>query len=89
MVFTIILILNLIFDLINLFLSKGISFFIILKLFTFYIPNILTVSIPTAVLFATMLAYGRLSADNEITVMKSSGIDYKTLTMPIIILVCI
>jgi lipopolysaccharide export LptBFGC system permease protein LptF len=41
-----------------------------------------------AVLFGVLIAYGRLSEDNEITAMKSAGINYKTLTMPVIILVC-
>lgn len=88
-VFSIILFLDRIFDLIDLFLSKGVVFSQILKLFIFFIPNILVFAIPMSVLFGVLLSYGRLSEDNEIIVIKSSGLNYKTLSMPIIVLICI
>jgi lipopolysaccharide export LptBFGC system permease protein LptF len=88
-VFSLLLIVNIVFDMANLLISKGVSFFLVLKLFIFYIPNILTLSIPMAILFGVLLVYGRLSSDNEITAMKSSGLKYTTLTIPIIIFVCI
>ncbi|MDR1926336.1 MAG: LptF/LptG family permease [Endomicrobium sp.] len=88
-VFSILLVLNFVFDLVDLFLSKGVTFFLVLKLFAFYILNILTLSIPMAVLFGVLVAYGRLSADNEITAMKSSGLSYYTLTIPVIVLIFI
>jgi lipopolysaccharide export system permease protein len=44
-------------------------------------------TIPMATLLGILISYGRLSEDNEITAMKSSGINYKTLTTPIIALV--
>ncbi len=87
-VFSILLILDYVFELVGLFLSKGVSFFLVLKLFAFALPNILTLAIPMAVLFGILIAYGKLSEDNEITAMKSSGINYKTLSLPTIILVC-
>jgi lipopolysaccharide export LptBFGC system permease protein LptF len=88
-VFSILLIINMIFTMMDLLVSKGVAFFLVLKMFIFYLPNILTLSIPMAVLFGVLLSYGKLSSDNEITAMKSSGLSYKTLTMPIVILVCI
>jgi lipopolysaccharide export LptBFGC system permease protein LptF len=66
-------------------ISNGASFFFVFVTFTFYVLNILTISIPTAVLFASFFLYERLSIDNEILAMKSLGINYITLTMPIII----
>jgi lipopolysaccharide export system permease protein len=87
-VFSILLILDYVFELADLFFSKGVSFFLVLKLFAFALPSILTLAIPIAVLFGILIAYGKLSENNEITAMKSSGINYKTLSLPIIILVC-
>ncbi|MDR0956720.1 MAG: LptF/LptG family permease [Endomicrobium sp.] len=89
MVFSLLLIINIVFDMANLLISKGVPFFLIFKLFIFYIPNILTLSIPMATLFGVLLVYGRLSSDNEITAMKSSGLKYMTLTIPIIIFICV
>jgi lipopolysaccharide export system permease protein len=86
---SLLLILNTVFDLMDLFLSKGVAVFLVLKLFVFFLPNILTLSIPMAVLFGILLAYGRLSSDNEITAMKSSGLDYKALTIPVTICICV
>jgi lipopolysaccharide export system permease protein len=88
-VFSILFILDYVFDLADLFLSKGVSFFLVLKLFAFAVPNILRLAIPMSVLFGILIAYGKLSEDNEITAMKSSGMSHKTLSLPTIILVCI
>jgi lipopolysaccharide export system permease protein len=88
-VFSILLVLNLVFDLVDFFLTKGVTFFLVLKLFAFYVLNILTLSVPMAVLFGVLVAYGRLSADNEVTAMKSSGLSYYTLTIPVIVLIFI
>lgn len=88
-VFSILFILDYVFELVDLFLSKGVSFFLVLKLFAFALPNILRLAIPMSVLFGILIAYGKLSEDNEITAMKSSGVNYRTLSLPIIILVCI
>jgi lipopolysaccharide export LptBFGC system permease protein LptF len=89
LVFSLLLILNIAFELVELALSKGVAILLVLKLFLFYLPNILTLSIPMSVLFGALLSYGKLSSDNEITAMKSSGLDYKTLTVPVISFVCI
>jgi lipopolysaccharide export system permease protein len=86
-IFSFLLILSFAFELMDLLIEKGVTLWIIIKMFIFYLPNSLTLSIPMAVLFGTLLSYGRLSSDNEITAMKAAGLDYKTLTMPIIIFV--
>jgi lipopolysaccharide export LptBFGC system permease protein LptF len=87
-VFSILLILDYMFELADLFFSKGVSLFLVLKLFAFVLPNILTLAIPMSVLFGVLIAYGKLSEDNEITAMKSSGINYRALSLPTIIVVC-
>lgn len=86
-VFSSILLLDQVFQLINLFLSKGISLFIVAKLFLLILPNILTLTIPMSCLFAILLAYGRLSEDNEITALRSSGIGYAWFTAPLLVLI--
>ncbi|MDR1103817.1 MAG: LptF/LptG family permease [Endomicrobium sp.] len=86
-VFSFLLILNFVFELMDLLIEKGVSVWVVVKMFSFCLPNVLTLSIPMAVLFGVLLSYGRLSSDNEVTAMKAVGLDYKTLTMPIIIFV--
>ncbi|MCL2485788.1 MAG: LptF/LptG family permease [Endomicrobia bacterium] len=87
-VFSMLLLLDQVFQLVDLFLSKGVAFFLVIKLFALILPNILTLAIPMAVLFGVLIAYGRLSEDNEITAMKANCVDYKTLSVPVIAFVC-
>ena len=86
-VFSAILLLDQIFELIDLFLSKGISILTVAKLFLLILPNIFSLTIPMAVLFGILLAYGRLSEDNEITAMRSSGIQYFSISAPVLVAV--
>ena len=52
----------------------------------YFIPAMTTYSLPIAALFATTLVYGRLSADNEITAIRASGISYLSVAFPALIL---
>jgi lipopolysaccharide export system permease protein len=45
-----------------------------------------TLAVPMAVLVATLMAFGTLAANNEITIMKASGISLKKMMFPIIII---
>lgn len=71
---------------VNLVVNKGVSLALVCKLILLLIPNILSYAIPLSILSATMLAIGRLSADNEITAIRASGINLYKLTFPVIIL---
>ncbi len=88
-VFSMLLLLDQVFQLVDLFLSKGVALFLVIRLFVFILPNILSLAIPMSVLFGVLIAYGRLSEDNEITAMKANCMDYKTLSVPVIVFVCI
>ncbi len=80
-VLTIIMILDRVFDLLDLFLRKGIKFLIVLKVFLYSLPFIFALTIPMAVLIATLMAFGRLSQDFEILAMKSFGISLKRILL--------
>ncbi|MBN1824431.1 MAG: LptF/LptG family permease [Endomicrobiales bacterium] len=84
-VFSIILLLDQIFQLIDLFLSKGVHILTITKLFVLILPNIFSLTIPMATLLGILLAYGRLSEDNEVTALRSSGVTFFTMTYPILV----
>lgn len=84
-VFSGILLLDQVFQLINLFLTKGISLLMVMKLFILVLPNILSLTIPMSVLFGILLAFGRLSEDNEITSFRSAGLPYLRFTYPVLV----
>jgi lipopolysaccharide export system permease protein len=83
MTFTIILLMDKILKLIELIVTRGVSLFQILKLLLFIAPSFLIFTIPMAVLLATLLSFGRLSGDSEITAFKASGMSLYQLFIPI------
>lgn len=68
------------------FMGRGAEFTDIVKIFLFLQPSILLLSIPMAILVAVFLTYGRMSADNEIIVLKGSGMGFWSMSRPAIIL---
>ncbi|MGZ3513350.1 MAG: LPS export ABC transporter permease LptF [Thermodesulfobacteriota bacterium] len=83
MVFTVILLMDKILKLIELVVNRGASLSNILMLFVFISPSFLILTIPIAVLLATLLTFGRLSSDSEITAFKASGMSLYQLFIPI------
>src|SRR3989338_6131284 len=69
----------------DLVINKGVDFLSICKLFFYMLPWLFTFTVPMAVLSATLLTFGRLSADNEITAMRASGISLYRLVFPLVI----
>lgn len=65
--------------------GKGLSLWIIFQLITFNLAWIVTLAAPMAVLVATLMAFGSLSSDNEITIMKASGLSLPKLMAPVLI----
>jgi lipopolysaccharide export system permease protein len=83
MTFTIILLMDKIFKLIELIINRGGSLTNILMLLIYISPSFLAFTIPTAVLLGILLTFGRLSGDSEITAFKASGISLYQLFVPI------
>ena len=64
------------------FLGKGISFSVILKFLFLNSAWIVSLAIPMAVLVTTLITFGKLASNNEITAFKASGIAYNTMLKP-------
>ncbi len=62
--------------------GKGIPLWTILQLIALNLAWMLALAVPMATLLAVLMAYGRFSADNEITILKSSGISIFKLIRP-------
>ncbi len=82
--FTLMLIFNDLFRLTKLFVQKGVSPLYLIELLIYVMPATLVLSLPMAVLVAILLALGRLSTDNEINAMRSHGIAYHQLMLPLL-----
>ena len=85
-VFTFVLLVGNIFKLADLMINKGVDIIDVIRLFLYLIPYILSYTIPMAILTATMVCFGRLASDNEVTAMKASGISLYKIGLPVVVL---
>jgi len=66
-------------------IGKGLSVIIIVKLVIYNLAWMLILVVPMAVLISTLMAFGSMAQNNEIAVLKASGMSlYKMLIPPII-----
>lgn len=66
-------------------MNKGLPMGVVLEIFALNLAWMLALSVPMAVLAACLMAFGRLSADQEITAVKAAGIPPLVLMRPILV----
>ncbi len=70
--------------------GKGLDTWLIIQLIALNLSWMLVLVVPMSVLGATLMAYGSLSQNNEITIMKSSGISiYRMMAAPLLVSIVI
>jgi len=84
-VLTFVLLMGKLLQIMDLMINKGISSLAIIKLIVFLMPAFLMFTIPIALLIAILIAMGTLSSDNEITVLRASGLSLLQLYTPVAI----
>ncbi len=82
---TFIFILNKVFVLLDLVINKKVPLGDTLVLYFSLIPFVLSLTVPMAMMIATLMAYGRLSSDMEITAFKSGGVHLFQLIYPVLL----
>ena len=65
--------------------GKGLSAAVIVELMVLNLAWIVVLAVPMAVLVATLMAFGGLSANSEITAMKASGVSLYRMMFPVLI----
>jgi lipopolysaccharide export system permease protein len=65
--------------------GKGLSLGTIIEFVYLNLAWMLALAVPMAVLVASLMAFGRLSSDNEITILKTSGISIYKIIQPALI----
>ena len=71
-------------ELIDYIISKGIPVDTTVKLFLYALPAVLVLVIPMALLFSVLIALSRLTSDNEIIAMKAGGIHFYRIVVSLI-----
>jgi lipopolysaccharide export system permease protein len=65
--------------------GKGLSIWVIAQLIMYNLAWMVVLVIPMATLVATLMAFGNLSQNNEITILKSSGVSlYRMMLAPLL-----
>jgi lipopolysaccharide export system permease protein len=82
-VFTFVMLLDKLLDLLEMIVSKGVPMRTVGEIFLLLLPSMVAVVIPMGVLAGVLIAVGRLSSDLEVTAMKASGVSIFSLTVPL------
>ena len=64
------------------FLGKGLDIFTILEYLYLNLAWIIALSVPMSLLISSVMTYGRMSQDNEITALKSAGVNLFSIIKP-------
>ena len=83
--FTFLLFITRIFRLADILMSEGIDTGLVLGFAACLLPALFTFTVPSAVLVGVLISFGRLTTDNEILAVRTSGIHLMTIFRPIIL----
>jgi lipopolysaccharide export system permease protein len=80
-----VLIMDFIIEILQMVIGKGLNAFVILEVFALNLAWMAALAVPMAVLVSTLMAFGRLSQDNEITALKASGVSLYRVVIPAVV----
>jgi lipopolysaccharide export system permease protein len=75
-----------VFKMIQKILYTDLSMWLTVKFVLYLIPPTLTLTIPTSLLAAVLIIFGRMSSDRELLVIKASGIGLAPIVAPVIVI---
>ncbi|PMQ01948.1 MAG: permease [Dictyoglomus sp. NZ13-RE01] len=84
--FVLVMLIQILYEFSDFIILKRISIYTVLKLLYYKVPSLLVFVIPTALLFAVIFGFSRLIRDGELFALRSNGIPFIKLTIPIFIL---
>ncbi|NVN93421.1 MAG: LPS export ABC transporter permease LptF [Desulfuromonadales bacterium] len=84
-VFTLVLLMGRMIKLTDMVITHGVPLLDVGWMIIYLMPSFLVYTVPMAFLLAVLLSFGRLSADNEFTVMKACGISLVQIMPPVLL----
>jgi len=84
-VLLLVLILEKLFRLADLVISKGVPLISIVKVLAYAMPSFMVITLPMSLVVASLTAFSRMSSDSEVTAMKASRISLYSMIRPVII----
>lgn len=83
--FILLLLLDKLMNLADLFFTKNVPGWLITQTVIFYLPSFFVITIPTSALMAVIFVFGRMSSDSEIVAMRASGAGKRFFLVPTLI----
>ena len=83
LIFTFMLIIPLMIEYAESFISKGVPVLVVLRAMGTLLPSALALTIPMSLLLGLLVAFGRLSADREFVAMQACGVSLMRLMRPV------
>ena len=84
--FILIMITDLLFTYTDLIINKGVPLFVVLRLLIFKLPAIMVLTFPVSMVFATSMVLSRMSKENEMIALRTSGISLLRVCVPVILI---
>jgi len=84
LLFTFVLLLDQISNLMKVLVSRGADLATVVRAFSYLLPSIFSVTIPMAFLLGVLLAFGRMASDSEIVALRASGVSPLRLLRPVV-----
>jgi LPS export ABC transporter permease LptG/LPS export ABC transporter permease LptF len=84
-VFTFFLLIDRIYQLTNLVITKNVPFGLVMSLLVYLLPTFLSMTLPLALLVSVLLVCGRLAGDLEVAALKAAGISPLRLFRPFVV----
>jgi LPS export ABC transporter permease LptF len=86
LVYTFILLIRTLFDAAELIIRRGLPVSTVGEILALSLPNIVVLTIPMSLLFAVLIAIGRLSSYSELVALRATGVSLLSLYRPILFL---
>lgn len=83
--FVLIMTTDLLFTFVDMIINKGIPAWAIIQLVFYKLPAIMVLTFPVSFLFAASIVLGRLTKDNELAAMRTSGLSFIRISAPILV----
>jgi LPS export ABC transporter permease LptG/LPS export ABC transporter permease LptF len=83
-VYVLVFLMNALFELAELAIKKDLPIHTVALILVFYLPRVLIMSLPMAILLGTLVGIGRMSADSEIVALRACGVSYRSILAPVL-----
>jgi LPS export ABC transporter permease LptG/LPS export ABC transporter permease LptF len=83
-VYVLVFVMNALFELAELAIKKDLSVRSVLTILFYYLPRVLEMTIPMALLLGVLVGIGRLSTDSEVIALRASGASYWRILYPVL-----